>query len=587
MLDSRLSLAISMYSNPGVYALLIGSGVSRGAEIPTGWEVTLDLIDKIAVAYGEDRVEDPAAWFEGTFGEPPTYSRLLEELTASSTERQELLREYFEPTPEEAEEGKKRPTHAHQAIARLVDAGYVQVLITTNFDRLLEHSLEERGITPTVIHSPELAEGAAPLAHNDCTLLKVHGDYLDTRIKNTAGELEEYTEPIDALLDQIFDEYGLIVCGWSAEYDFALRRALERCRSRRYRTYWTDVSEPAEEAKALIEQLDADFIEIDGAESFFPDLEERVTALEERDRPHPLSVSTAITTIKRYMADSSQAIRLYDTVQDEAEEVLNKLSAENISQETEFSEETLARRVEKYEDATELLRSMFAAGCRWEDGDTSDTWTDALQRVANLPTTHDGGLRGFRQLMDLPALMVAYAGGIAAITGRKYETVARLFMKPRVRRVGEDTGALVRHISAQGMFRLETARMLPGMEKRYTPMSDYLHQVLRDTLKSFVREAPEYDRFFDLFEYLWGLQHAHLSGRWYKEDKLSGPTGRFTWRWNGGNRDDYEEVTEWITGAGEDWPLLRAGLFDGDLDRLREVRDGFDRHWKAVAAKQF
>ena len=27
-----------MVENPGVYALLLGSGISRSAEIPTGWE---------------------------------------------------------------------------------------------------------------------------------------------------------------------------------------------------------------------------------------------------------------------------------------------------------------------------------------------------------------------------------------------------------------------------------------------------------------------------------------------------------------------------------------------------------------------
>lgn len=39
-----------MTTSPGTYALLLGSGVSRAAGIPTGWEVTLDLVRKAAVA---------------------------------------------------------------------------------------------------------------------------------------------------------------------------------------------------------------------------------------------------------------------------------------------------------------------------------------------------------------------------------------------------------------------------------------------------------------------------------------------------------------------------------------------------------
>ncbi len=48
MIDPVHSLAFSIQANRGVYAVLIGSGVSRAAKIPTGWEITLDLIHKLA-----------------------------------------------------------------------------------------------------------------------------------------------------------------------------------------------------------------------------------------------------------------------------------------------------------------------------------------------------------------------------------------------------------------------------------------------------------------------------------------------------------------------------------------------------------
>lgn len=52
-LDPLLSLAFSVHSNPGVYAVLVGSGLSRAAAIPTGWEIVLDLARKVAVLEGE------------------------------------------------------------------------------------------------------------------------------------------------------------------------------------------------------------------------------------------------------------------------------------------------------------------------------------------------------------------------------------------------------------------------------------------------------------------------------------------------------------------------------------------------------
>jgi hypothetical protein len=52
MIDPLISLAFAMQSNKGVYALLLGSGVSRAAQIPTGWEVVLDLVEKLAHLQG-------------------------------------------------------------------------------------------------------------------------------------------------------------------------------------------------------------------------------------------------------------------------------------------------------------------------------------------------------------------------------------------------------------------------------------------------------------------------------------------------------------------------------------------------------
>jgi hypothetical protein len=43
-IEPELSLAFSVRSGPGTYAILLGSGVSRAAGVPTGWEVTLNLV---------------------------------------------------------------------------------------------------------------------------------------------------------------------------------------------------------------------------------------------------------------------------------------------------------------------------------------------------------------------------------------------------------------------------------------------------------------------------------------------------------------------------------------------------------------
>src|SRR6267142_6738124 len=127
MIDPLTSLAFSVYSGKGVYALLLGSGLSRAAQIPTGWEVTLDLLRKIAAVEGENCEPTPEEWYFKKFGKAPDYSLLLESLALTPAERTNALCGYFEATPEEQAAGKNAPTSAHRAIAKMVANGYFRV----------------------------------------------------------------------------------------------------------------------------------------------------------------------------------------------------------------------------------------------------------------------------------------------------------------------------------------------------------------------------------------------------------------------------------------------------------------------------
>jgi hypothetical protein len=143
-MDQTLPLAFSLHSGPGTYALLLGSGISRAAEIPTGWDVTKDLIGKLSAAVGtaQETLPDPTIWYRERYGEEPDYSRVIDRLTGSPEDRRQLLEAYFEPSAEDREEGRKLPTEAHRAVAELAARGYVRVILTTNFDKLTERALE-------------------------------------------------------------------------------------------------------------------------------------------------------------------------------------------------------------------------------------------------------------------------------------------------------------------------------------------------------------------------------------------------------------------------------------------------------------
>lgn len=369
MIDPIHSLAFSIQANKGVYAVLLGSGVSRAAKIPTGWDITLDLVRKLGNVLGEPCEPSPELWYRNKFSRDPDYSVLLDDLAKTPSERQQLLRMYWEASDQERGEGAKQPTIAHRAIAALIQQGFVKVVITTNFDRLMETALAELGIAPTVLSTPDQVHGALPLIHNRCCIFKVHGDYLDTRIRNTSLELASYPHEFDALLDRIFDEFGLIVCGWSADWDEALRKAITRAPSRRFTTYWATRSDPSQSAKELISHRNAQIIKIKDSDSFFQALQQQVQSIDEFSRPHPLSIDATVASLKRYLSEPRFRIQLNDLVKNEVERVV-KITSEKMFAALggpQPDTETMTRRVRAYEAACETLMALGPIAGYWAE----------------------------------------------------------------------------------------------------------------------------------------------------------------------------------------------------------------------------
>lgn len=308
--DTLTQISFSVFENKGVFAVLLGSGLSRSAEIPTGWEITLDLVRRVAKAQGVADQTDWAKWYSTTTGKEPNYSDLLEEIASTPDERRAILHSYIEPTDEEREQGKKVPTPAHHAIAALVRAGFIRVIITTNFDRLMENALREQGIEPTVVASEDALKGAEPLTHSQCYLVKLHGDYKDARILNTDSELSIYPASYDRLLDCIFDEHGLIVCGWSGEWDHALRSAFLRAPNRRYPVYWALRGEAGQGAQALIQHRSAKQFQIEDADMFFQALGLRVQRLQMTQSQSPVSIDFLVSKTKRLLQAPDSEMQL-------------------------------------------------------------------------------------------------------------------------------------------------------------------------------------------------------------------------------------------------------------------------------------
>ena len=559
MIDPVHSLAFSIQANPRVYAVLVGSGVSRGAKIPTGWEITLDLIRKLAKLHDETCDPDPERWYLEKFEKEASYSVLLDELARTQAERQQLLRPYFEPTDEEREEGAKAPTAAHRAIAALAAKGFVRVIITTNFDRLVETALIDEGVVPIILSSEDHVKGALPLIHTQCCVFKVNGDYLDTRIRNTATELDEYPRELDELLDRIFDEFGMIVCGWSAEWDGALRSALCRAPSRRFTTFWASRGEPGEKARQLIDHRTADMIPIEDADSFFESVQQHVESIEEYSKPHPLSTEAAVASLERYLPDPRYRIQLSNLIHATVERVVEVTSGEDFAVQggPAPDSESITKRVRKYEAACTTLMAMATIGGRWAEEEHYHVWRRALERLGSRESRN--GSEYWIRLQRYPATLLLYALGLGALEAGRLQFLGHLFGATIHKEHEEDLPA-VRILPPSCFFSQggQVMQILEGMDQRYAPLNDWIHETLWPHVERILPDKSRYTLVFDKLELLLALGYAHKDDS--PPDWYWAPPGSFGYRQD--NQDQvFKEIEESLATMQDHSPFVTSGIF--------------------------
>lgn len=567
--NALIQVAFSLYNNKGAYALLLGSGISRAAGIPTGWEITTDMISQLAGMYGEDCSANPEGWYKKKFGSDAGYSKLLDQLGKTPTERHNFLKPYFEPSEDERAENRKQLTKAHRAIAKLVADGIIRVIITTNFDRLLERAIEDEGIVPNVISSPDAVEGATPIVHSKCTIIKVNGDYLDTRAKNTIDELDSYDDKLNQLLDRVFDEFGLIVCGWSGDWDTGLRAALERVKGKRFACYWCVKAKPSELSAKLMQFRSAVQIQINDADSFFESLEDKLNSLAELNRPHPLSAQLAVASLKRYIVEEKYRIRLHDLVMDEVNRVAAGLNGQRYPFESHaVGGEDLQRRIEQYFADLDVLLPLLANGCYWGKQEHDELWLKALDRIANAHPD-GGGKVVFISLRLLPASILLYGMGIMCIHSGKFGLLHKL-LSVRVQGFSRSSATLEK-LYLFKVLEQNVAKTLPARDRERTP----LHNLIFEKLQAFFSEiipSAEFELAFDRLEYFWSLIHVHDVKRMSLEnaDEAWSPPARFSWK---SCYDDHvsKVLERELAEQGENWKPLKDGLFSGKADEAKRL----------------
>ncbi|WP_417591145.1 SIR2 family protein [Owenweeksia hongkongensis] len=498
MQDSIVSVAHSIYSNKGAFALLLGSGISRSSGIPTGWEITLELVRRIALFNGIHTLDNPEQWYLAKFNESLDYSNIIEKLTKTPEERINLLRPFIEPTQEEAEEGLKTPQLAHQKIAELVKAGFVKVIITTNFDRLLENALKQAGVEPTVISNPSHVDNCLPLIHSNVTVIKINGDYLDTKLLNIKSELNNYDDDIANLVGRVFEEFGLVSCGWSAKWDLALVDILKSSNKFRFSSFFTYISNPTKEIEDLSTYRRGQVIQIKDADMFFKELAENVKALSEGNTVSPLTHKVALARVKKYVTREEYLVTLYDLMQDIVEVSLENVNS--IDLKTTPTWESANEVLELYVKKVQLIAEVMAEGISWSKEYNNATWLTPLNQFCNnVNPMQKSRYALWSGMSRVPLLILRYIVGISCLRAKNYALLARHFDLEVDS--GWNTEGILHYSQPFRMIDYNQLREVLG-NKNHTPMSVFLHDKIRPFYKRLIPVDKDFDLIFDEYEIL-------------------------------------------------------------------------------------
>jgi hypothetical protein len=208
----------------------LGAGASAGAGLPSGSTLTWEF--KRAIYCNAERIPptrfpdlyDPSfqglvqSYFDSKSSFPPLghadeYSVYFEAYLPDERDRRRFL---------DARLQGCKPSYGHICFAALMTLDRIRVIWTTNFDQLIERACSHVSIVDKLprllaVAGLEQPDKASDLLRDESwpLLLKLHGDFLYRKLKNTAPELQQQDVTLRHHLADECGRRGLAITGYS------------------------------------------------------------------------------------------------------------------------------------------------------------------------------------------------------------------------------------------------------------------------------------------------------------------------------------------------------------------------------------
>ncbi len=255
------------------FAFFLGAGASQQSGIITASEMIHVFKDRIVAeccpedlntdAKTEDwlRTQD---WYKGKGSE---YSKLFEKFEPKEIGRQRYIESIIEG---------KTPSFGYVVLANLIASKYIYTIITTNFDDLIYSACTSYTPIRPIVYAYGVLASEMRITAPRPKILKLHGDYLYSSLKNTGRELMAQDQNMARQVSQVLGEYGLVVVGYGGG-DESVMNVLSQI-SERNDLYWCvhRGTEPNDAVKTLLTEKGGFLIEIDGFDEMMNEIRDIV-----------------------------------------------------------------------------------------------------------------------------------------------------------------------------------------------------------------------------------------------------------------------------------------------------------------------
>ncbi|HEX5701880.1 MAG TPA: serine/threonine-protein kinase [Pyrinomonadaceae bacterium] len=280
-----------------------------------------------------------------------------------------------------------------------------------------------------------------------------------------------------------------------------------------------------------------------------------------------------VSKLEDYLLDPNtikRACRLIESTVEQLAKDLAEINASPVA--TDQTQDGVLHLMTTYERASALAVCLYTHAAN----DGEPTVTEALVRGLTL-VGHIPRIKNAREEPQLySALLLTYAAGLAAVSGKRLQTaVSLLRTKIRTRTYGK--GQLAAYVL--NPYRIFDKQIVQSIENHHTPINKHLFTVLREPLKRVIRVDAEYDETFLLFEYLLALVSAQAHEQVW--ENAVAPDGSYLWESNLRQRPYVFEITDnELQRQGESWPWFKAGIFAGSFAEFLEFKKKVDESIK-------